>query len=195
MEGAESSRQEEGNHGSSAESAGLRGRSSWMGSPPESALTQETEEDQSSAHGQSLRWGRLFGSSLGSPSKTETPVQKPKPPRSRAPSGWLGLDRSVLGLVAQTIGAGSGKKSDPVSQPSPPPPVTPPKPTTCEVRALCHHIATEPGQLSFNKGDVLRVLGQSDPEWLTCSLDSRQGLVPIIYVTLTSMEESRELQP
>lgn len=59
-----------------------------------------------------------------------------------------------------------------------------------EVRALCHHIATEPGQLSFRKGDILRVLSKADPDWLLCSLGSTQGLVPIIYVTLKSMEES-----
>ncbi|KAM9810569.1 AP-4 complex accessory subunit RUSC2 [Neosynchiropus ocellatus] len=203
VEGAESSQEGDAHSSrksssSSAESAGSRGRSSWMGSPPESVLTQESSgpgaEDHSTSQGQSLRWGRLFGSSLGSPLKTETTEPKPKPQKTRAPSGWLGLDRSVLGLVAQTIGVGSGKKSDPAAQPSPPPSVTPPKPPTCEVRALCHHIATEPGQLSFNKGDVLRVLGKADPEWLMCSLDSRQGLVPIIYVTLTSMEESQELQ-
>lgn len=59
-----------------------------------------------------------------------------------------------------------------------------------EVRALCHHIATEPGQLSFNKGDVMQVVQRADPDWLLCSLGSCQGLVPIVYVTLREMEES-----
>lgn len=61
-----------------------------------------------------------------------------------------------------------------------------------EVRALCHHIATEPGQLSFSKGDILRVLNKADQDWLLCSLGSTQGLVPIIYVTLKGMEESQD---
>lgn len=30
----------------------------------------------------------------------------------RPPSGWLGLDRSVLDFVALTIGAGPGKKAE-----------------------------------------------------------------------------------
>uniref|UniRef100_A0A3B1J0T7 Uncharacterized protein n=1 Tax=Astyanax mexicanus TaxID=7994 RepID=A0A3B1J0T7_ASTMX len=64
------------------------------------------------------------------------------------PSGWLSLDRSVLDLVVQSVGV--GKRAD-------------------EVRALCHHIATEPGHLSFHKGDVLQVA-------------TPRGLVPIIYV-------------
>lgn len=61
-----------------------------------------------------------------------------------------------------------------------------------DVRALCHHIATEPGQLSFNKGDALRVLGRADADWLLCSLGSVRGLVPIVYVTLGSMEDSQD---
>lgn len=59
-----------------------------------------------------------------------------------------------------------------------------------EVRALCHHIATEPGQLSFNKGDIMQVVQKAGPDWLLCSLGPCQGLVPIVYVTLRAMEES-----
>ncbi|XP_018537871.1 AP-4 complex accessory subunit RUSC2 isoform X2 [Lates calcarifer] len=222
VEGAESSQEGEGsisskgNSSSSGESAGSRGKPSWMGSPPESVLNQEKEtkplegagtgaqaaaQEESPSQGQSLRWGRLFGSSLGSPSRPEGAEQRAKGQKTRPPSGWLSLDRSVLDLVAQTIGAGSGKKPESpatLAQTQNTPPPTSTKPTEakrqspCEVRALCHHIATEPGQLSFNKGDVLRVLSKADPDWLLCSLGSTQGLVPIIYVTLNSMEESQD---
>ncbi|KAL7989152.1 hypothetical protein Chor_008071 [Crotalus horridus] len=53
------------------------------------------------------------------------------------------------------------------------------------VKALCHHIATEAGQLSFKKGDILRVLGRVDADWLRCSRreGAESGLVPIMYVT------------
>ncbi|XP_063152011.1 AP-4 complex accessory subunit RUSC2 isoform X2 [Candoia aspera] len=53
------------------------------------------------------------------------------------------------------------------------------------VKALCHHLATEAGQLSFKKGDVLRVLGRVDADWLRCSHrgGAESGLVPIMYVT------------
>lgn len=60
-----------------------------------------------------------------------------------------------------------------------------------EVRALCHHIATETGHLSFNKGNVLRVLSRADSDWLLCALGDSHGLVPIIYVTLND-EESED---
>lgn len=57
-------------------------------------------------------------------------------------------------------------------------------PSACsEVKALCHHIATEAGQLSFNKGDILQVISKVDGDWLQCSLGSEKGLVPIMYVT------------
>lgn len=213
VEGAESSQEVEGRRSSSSssgESAGSRKKPSWMGSPPDSVLNQEKESKPLEATGtgaqataqkespsQGLRWGRLFGSTLGSPSRAVAAEQKAKTQKNRPPSGWLSLDRSVFDLVAQTIGAGSGKKAEPLSTQSSPPPTSTPPPearqkSPCEVRALCHHIATEPGQLSFNKGDILRVLRKADPDWLLCSLGSMQGLVPIIYVTLKSMEDSQE---
>ncbi|XP_060894226.1 AP-4 complex accessory subunit RUSC2 [Labrus mixtus] len=223
VEGAESSQEGEGfrirksSSSSSGDSAGSRGRTSWMGSPPESVLNNEKEtkpqvgltggdapaatSEESPSQGQGLRWGRLFGSSVGSPSRGEGADQRAKSQTTRPPSGWLSLDRSVLDLVAQTIGAGSGKKTETPTVPThtqttPPPrsaqPAEAKHQSPCEVRALCHHIALEPGQLSFNKGDVLQVLSKADPDWLLCSLGSTQGLVPIIYVTLSSLEESQE---
>ncbi|XP_054895365.1 AP-4 complex accessory subunit RUSC2 isoform X2 [Poeciliopsis prolifica] len=201
VEGAES----EGERGASGgESVG---RLSWMGSPPESVLNREKDpntaentgaeiREESPSQGQSLRWGRLFGSTVGSPQRAESAELRARTQKTRAPSGWLSLDRSILDLVAVTIGGGGGKKAEPPTTPThgqttaPPPPTETKQSSSCEVRALCHHLATDPGQLSFNKGDVLRVLRKADPDWLLCSLGSTRGLVPIIYVTLSSMEDS-----
>uniref|UniRef100_A0A8C2IBV6 RUN and SH3 domain containing 2 n=1 Tax=Cyprinus carpio TaxID=7962 RepID=A0A8C2IBV6_CYPCA len=153
-----------------------QGKPSWMGSPPESVLTElkkskEKQPDcQDAFEGvqaqpeagedgltQVLRWGRLFGA--GNASKVE---------KSELPSGWLSLDRSMLDLVAQSVGVGKRVEQH----------------SFTEVKALCHHIATEPGQLSFHKGDVLQVLSRADSDWLLCALGDSQGLVPFIYVTL-----------
>ena len=60
-----------------------------------------------------------------------------------------------------------------------------------EVRALCHHVASEPGHLSFCKGDVMQVLSRADSDWLVCSLGETRGLVPIIYVTLRDESQSQ----
>ncbi|XP_071587947.1 AP-4 complex accessory subunit RUSC2 isoform X3 [Heliangelus exortis] len=176
----------------------------WMGSPPDSVLTelkrskekgaqqrvgaaaapQEESSTRASEDSQPIKWGHLFGSRK---------VQKePKQP-NRLPSGWLSLDKSVFQLVAQTVGASMWKEAAPeLEPPQPEPPEMPPKVRAarglsphppCEVKALCHHIATEAGQLSFNKGDILQVISKVDGDWLQCSLGSEKGLVPIMYVT------------
>ncbi|KAL0979851.1 hypothetical protein UPYG_G00190650 [Umbra pygmaea] len=224
VEGAESNQEEEGSRkSSSSESTSSRGRgtASWMGSPPESVLTQDTKDPGDlmsgvpaaqappqipGSYGLGMRWSRLFGSSLGGagpPSRTDGTEQKTfKTQKSRLPSGWLtGLDMSVLDIIAQTVGAGTEKRVEPSAPPATPtlnnptPSVQGPQESQtkqpCEVRALCHHIATEPDQLSFHKGDVLTVLSRADSDWLLCSLGADRGLVPIIYVTLKSLEDSQ----
>ncbi|XP_012433081.1 AP-4 complex accessory subunit RUSC2 isoform X3 [Taeniopygia guttata] len=176
----------------------------WMGSPPDSVLTelkrskekeaqqrvgaaaapQEGNSTSASEGSQPIKWGHLFG---------YRKVQKETRQPNRLPSGWLSLDKSVFQLVAQTVGASMWREAAP--EPDPPNPEPPEAPAvarsaravsphpTCEVKALCHHIATESGQLSFNKGDILRVISKVDGDWLQCSLGSEKGLVPIMYVT------------
>uniref|UniRef100_A0A670IVT5 RUN and SH3 domain containing 2 n=1 Tax=Podarcis muralis TaxID=64176 RepID=A0A670IVT5_PODMU len=157
----------------------------WMGSPPDSVLTElkhTREKDAVPAPNQggpqedngTPKWGHLFGSR-----------KAPKEPKqaNRLPSGWLSLDRSVLQLMAQTVGATVWREasSEPERLALDPPPPHPKQPL--EVKALCHHIATEAGQLSFQKGDVLRVAGKVDADWLRCRRGAESGLVPIMYVT------------
>lgn len=104
VEGAESSQEGEcyrsrkSSSSSSGELAGSRGRPSWMGSPPESVLNQEKEtktlevrgteaqaaaQEESPSQGQSLRWGRLFGSNVGSSSRAEGAEQRAKAQKTR----------------------------------------------------------------------------------------------------------------
>ncbi|XP_053910277.1 AP-4 complex accessory subunit RUSC2 isoform X3 [Cuculus canorus] len=179
----------------------------WMGSPPDSVVTelkhskeketgtqqrvgaaaaapQEESSTSASEGSQSIKWGHLFGS--------RKMQKEPKQP-NRLPSGWLSLDKSVFQLVAQTVGASMWREAAPEPEPPQPEPLEVPpagRPARelsphppCEVKALCHHIATEAGQLSFNKGDILQVISKVDGDWLRCSLGSEKGLVPIMYVT------------
>ncbi|XP_048787198.1 AP-4 complex accessory subunit RUSC2 isoform X1 [Lagopus muta] len=177
----------------------------WMGSPPDSVVTelkrskekemgtqlkvgaaaapQEESSASASEGSQPIKWGHLFGSRK---------VQKEPRQPNRLPSGWLSLDKSVFQLVAQ-VGASMWRETAPEPEPTQPePPEVSPAPQParglcanppCEVKALCHHIATEEGQLSFNKGDILQVISKVDGDWLQCSLGSEKGLVPIMYVT------------
>ncbi|XP_074934017.1 AP-4 complex accessory subunit RUSC2-like [Phalacrocorax aristotelis] len=177
----------------------------WMGSPPDSVLTelkhskeketgtqqrvgaaapQEESSISASKGSQPIKWGHLFGSRK---------VQKEPRQPNRLPSGWLSLDKSMFQLVAQTVRASMWREAAPEPEPPwPEPPEVPPESWTawglsahppCEVKALCHHIATEAGQLSFNKGDILQIISKVDGDWLQCSLGSEKGLVPIMYIT------------
>ncbi|XP_007522886.1 AP-4 complex accessory subunit RUSC2 isoform X1 [Erinaceus europaeus] len=170
-----------------------RGWPFWMGSPPDSVLAElrrsrekeaptnppaENEEATSEPSPGGIRWGHLFGSRK---------APKEARPTNRLPSDWLSLDKSVFQRVAQTVGA----RREPEPKESPQEPSSPalPKPPS-EVKALCHHLATGPGQLSFHKGDILRVLGSSGGDWLRCSRGPDTGLVPLAYVTLTPTPSS-----
>ncbi|XP_048079258.1 AP-4 complex accessory subunit RUSC2 isoform X2 [Ursus arctos] len=166
-----------------------RGWPFWMGSPPDSVLAElrrsreregstappaENEEGASEPSPGGIKWGHLFGSRK---------AQRETRPTNRLPSDWLSLDKSMFQLVAQTVGA--RREPEPKeSLQEPHSPVLPSKPP-CEVKALCHHLATGPGQLSFHKGDILRVLGPAGGDWLRCSRGPDTGLVPLAYVTLT----------
>uniref|UniRef100_A0A9L0SNC4 AP-4 complex accessory subunit RUSC2 n=1 Tax=Equus caballus TaxID=9796 RepID=A0A9L0SNC4_HORSE len=161
----------------------------WMGSPPDSVLAElrrsreregstappaENEEGTSEPSPGGIKWGHLFGSRK---------VQREARPTNRLPSDWLSLDKSMFQLVVQTVGA--RREPEPrESLQEPHPPALPSKPP-CKVKALCHHLATGPGQLSFHKGDILRVLGPAKGDWLHCSRGTDMGLVPLAYVTLT----------
>lgn len=171
-----------------------RGWPFWMGSPPDSVLAElrrsrerevptaplaESGDGTSAPSPGGIKWGHLFGSRK---------APKEVRPTNRLPSDWLSLDKSVFQRVAQTVGA--RREPEPKeSQQEPHSPGQPAKPP-CEVKALCHHLATGPGQLSFHKGDVLRVLGSAGGDWLRCSRGPDTGLVPLAYVTLTQTPSS-----
>ncbi|XP_036594268.1 iporin isoform X1 [Trichosurus vulpecula] len=166
-----------------------RGWPFWMGSPPDSVLAElrrsreregpvapqggSEEGTQESTTG-GIKWGHLFGSRK---------TQREARPLNRLPSDWLSLDKSVFQLVAQTVGA--RRESESRESPEEPPALDLPPNLPCEVQALCHHLATGPGQLSFCKGDILRVLGPAGGDWLRCGRGSDTGLVPVAYVTPT----------
>ncbi|XP_055481433.1 AP-4 complex accessory subunit RUSC1 isoform X2 [Psammomys obesus] len=132
------------------------------GAPPPSEQT---------APGRGVWLGRLFGVP-GVPSETESGAFK-----SRRPSSWLPPSVSVLALVKR--GA--------------PPEAAPEEPVASgastvqadrAVRALCDHTAAGPDQLSFQRGEVLRVIATVDEDWLRCGRNGVQGLVPVGYTSL-----------
>lgn len=121
--------------------------------------------------GRSVWLGRLFGVP-GCASETDSGAFK-----SRRPSSWLPPTVSVLALV---------KRGTPPEVP----PEEPVKEPACmvqadrAVRALCDHTAAGPDQLSFQRGEVLRVISTVDEDWLRCGRDGVEGLVPVGYTSL-----------
>ncbi|XP_047408719.1 AP-4 complex accessory subunit RUSC1 isoform X2 [Sciurus carolinensis] len=124
------------------------------------------------APGRSLWLGRLFGVP-GVPTETENGALK-----SRRPSSWLPPTVSVLAFV---------KRGAPVETPSSEELVAS-APSMAQahrtVRALCDHTAAGPDQLSFQRGEVLRVIATVDEDWLRCGRDGTEGLVPVGYTSL-----------
>nr|XP_021493443.1 RUN and SH3 domain-containing protein 1 isoform X2 [Meriones unguiculatus] len=132
------------------------------GAPPPSEQTTP---------GRGVWLGRLFGVP-GVPSETESGAFK-----SRRPSSWLPPSVSVLALV---------KRGAPPEAP-PEEPVDSGASTVQAdraVRALCDHTAAGPDQLSFQRGEVLRVIATVDEDWLRCGRNGVQGLVPVGYTSL-----------
>lgn len=122
--------------------------------------------------GRSVWLGRLFGVP-GGPSETETGASK-----SRRPSSWLPPTVSVLSLVKRGTS-----------------PETPPEQLVDSsaasrvkahraVRALCDHTAAGPDQLSFQRGEVLHLIGAVGEDWLRCGRGGVEGLVPVGYTSL-----------
>ncbi|KAK9247234.1 hypothetical protein V1506DRAFT_532710 [Lipomyces tetrasporus] len=58
-----------------------------------------------------------------------------------------------------------------------------PNATISRVRALYDLTATEPGELSFRKGDIIYVLESVYPNWWRGSLRGQVGIFPLNYVT------------
>ncbi|XP_031426151.1 iporin isoform X1 [Clupea harengus] len=197
---------------STASSRATKAKSTWMGTPPESVLfelkksqQEEPEVPQAPAAppagaaeespAQGMRWGRLFGA--GATTRTERAEQRAtRCPKNRLPSGWLSLVAQTVGTARQADApadrpsASHGEKRSATQQAQAQAPSVEQK-ASCEVRALCHHVASEPGHLSFCKGDVMQVLSRADSDWLVCSLGETRGLVPIIYVTLRDESQSQ----
>ncbi|XP_047640324.1 AP-4 complex accessory subunit RUSC1 isoform X3 [Phacochoerus africanus] len=123
--------------------------------------------------GRGVWLGRLFGVP-GGLAETESGA-----PKSRRPSSWLPPTVSMLALM---------KRGAPPETPSSPEELKASALSMAQthraVRALCDHTAAGPDQLSFRRGEVLRVIATVDEDWLRCGRDGVEGLVPVGYTSL-----------
>ncbi|XP_073904008.1 AP-4 complex accessory subunit RUSC1 isoform X2 [Castor canadensis] len=140
------------------------------GTAAEGAQERSLPAEQA-APGRGVWFGRLFGVP-GGPTETESGAFK-----SRRPSSWLPPTMSVLALV---------RRGTPSETPSEELVVSTASMVEAHraVRALCDHSAAGPDQLSFRRGEVLRVITTVDEDWLRCGRDGVEGLVPVGYTSL-----------
>ncbi|XP_032701121.1 RUN and SH3 domain-containing protein 1 isoform X1 [Lontra canadensis] len=146
---------------------------SWRPGPVAGGPQARPVPTEDTAPGRGLWLGRLFGVPGGLAETDGGPM------KSRRPSSWLPPTVSVLALVKRG---------------APPEPLSPPEEleasaasvvqTRRAVRALCDHAAAGPDQLSFRRGEVLRVVATVDEDWLRCGRDGAEGLVPVGYTSL-----------
>ncbi|XP_022346885.1 RUN and SH3 domain-containing protein 1 isoform X2 [Enhydra lutris kenyoni] len=146
---------------------------SWRPGPAAGGPQARPVPTEDTAPGRGLWLGRLFGVPGGLAETDGGPM------KSRRPSSWLPPTVSVLALVKRG---------------APPEPLSPPEEleasaasvvqTHRAVRALCDHVAAGPEQLSFRRGEVLRVVATVDEDWLRCGRDGAEGLVPVGYTSL-----------
>ncbi|XP_068107770.1 AP-4 complex accessory subunit RUSC2 isoform X2 [Hyperolius riggenbachi] len=169
-------------------------KKSWMGSPPECVLNelkrgQEKEngnvqkDSQPGGHestnentqsSPARKWGHLFGS--------RKPLSEAKQQANRMPSGWLSLDKSVFQMMAQTVSAGIWGDTTAEKEPSSgaseagAASVSPSSSqNTRQVNAVYHHTEPKQQNLSF--------VYESHSDHLRCVLGSRNGLMPLKFVT------------
>ncbi|XP_012588787.1 PREDICTED: RUN and SH3 domain-containing protein 1 isoform X4 [Condylura cristata] len=153
------------------------------------------------------RWGcRRPGASAEGSQERTPPAEEAKPGRGPDRGVWLGRLFGVPGGLTET-GSGVLKSRRPSSWLSPtvnvlalvkrgPPSDTPSFPEELEasatslvqthraVQTLCDHTAAGPDQLSFRRGEVLRVIATVNEDWLRCGRDGVEGLVPVGYTSL-----------
>ncbi|XP_060679200.1 uncharacterized protein LOC132813612 [Hemiscyllium ocellatum] len=123
--------------------------------------------------------GRLFGARIPSsysPSE-QTQQEASALPRARMPSAWLRVN--VLRVGELLKGRDSSLRLTAVMGPA----TQPAKPVR-KVRTVCDHTATAEGQLSFQEGAILEVVGCVDEDWIRCCHGNTSGLVPIGYTSL-----------
>jgi signal transducing adaptor molecule len=128
--------------------------------------------------------------------RNSRPAQTAGPSGSGSGSGGGGAGPSAsqtngYGEVPSAIPyhhAPSGPAGNTAPQPSlfparePTPPPMPTRATASRVRAIYPFVTHEKGELSFDKGDVIKVIDRMYDEWYTGAVGGRIGIFPVSYV-------------
>jgi signal transducing adaptor molecule len=106
-----------------------------------------------------------------------------KPATEGSPAGPSGIARSSNAVAYPEPKAPSAAAPQPfIARDPTPPPVAPSKATAARVRAIYPFTTSERGELSFEKGDVIKVIDRMYDEWYTGAVGGRIGIFPVSYV-------------
>lgn len=67
----------------------------------------------------------------------------------------------------------------------------PTRATASRVRAIYPFVTHEKGELSFDKGDVIKVIDRMYDEWYTGAVGGRIGIFPISYVVSVTRNRAK----
>jgi signal transducing adaptor molecule len=106
------------------------------------------------------------------------PASTPSP-KSQSPGFTHTRTSSVLAPVPAAAGAATPAPEVPAASQEPTPGAIP---IVTRVRALHTFDPTEPGELAFEKGDVIKVVDRGYKDWWRGQFKGRTGIFPVNYV-------------
>ncbi|KAF4978602.1 hypothetical protein FZEAL_5051 [Fusarium zealandicum] len=106
----------------------------------------------------------------------------------------LSLQEEERKKTAATSPGSQAGPSAPQESPAPPVPAGTTAATVSRVRALYDFAPSEPGELEFNRGDVIAVLESVFKDWWRGSLRGKTGIFPLNYVEKLADPTPDELQ-
>jgi signal transducing adaptor molecule len=129
---------------------------------------------------------------------------------SKQDKGGSSAGENKVGNGGPSAGPSGASRSNAVAYPEPkpstasapqpfiardptPPPVTPSKATAARVRAIYPFDSRERGELSFEKGDIIKVIDRMYDEWYTGAVGGRIGIFPVSYVVSVTRKSYQEV--
>src|SRR5262249_49837472 len=119
-------------------------------------------------------------------SSSSSSALRPPPQSSSKPISSVPTSKPEPGLPSMTT-------PEPVRQASmhAPEPEPMPQQAVTRVRALHKFEPTEPGELAFDKGDIIKVVDRGYKDWWRGQLRGKTGIFPVNYVVSIAFELRR----
>ncbi|XP_043936154.1 RUN and SH3 domain-containing protein 1 isoform X1 [Protopterus annectens] len=143
---------------------------------------ENTRTEMLPSIGSTMWMGRIFGATSPS-NRTSQDEQGANQLKSRRPSSWLAPNLNVFGqarkgtITERVMPPLVLEEADTVSSDEETKPQR-------AVKALCSHTGQGEHELSFEKGDILKVVSNVDENWIRCCHGDKIGIVPVEYTSL-----------